>query len=81
MEGTDSDIIGQRLDEVLDKIGGEFEIGALTSGLQEAPAVVSNAAGQFVVVWSSEMPDGSGDTGIYAQRYAADGTPMGVLPW
>ena len=34
------------------------------------------ADGGFVVTWSSAGQDGSG-LGIYGQRYAADGTPVG----
>jgi hypothetical protein len=34
----------------------------------------------MVAAWVSESQDGDG-TGIYAQRYATDGRPVGLLPW
>jgi hypothetical protein len=47
---------------------------ALTGGDQFAPDVAVDAAGNFVVVWQGQDDDGAG---VYAQRYAADGTPDG----
>ncbi len=43
---------------------------------QSQPAVAVDAAGRFIVVWQSLYADGDG-LGIYGQRYAADGTPIG----
>jgi hypothetical protein len=80
-DGTEANVVGQRLDATLEKVGGELHVNLLTAGFQGSPAIATNAGGELAVVWSSDLPDGSGDTGIYAQRYAADGTPMGVLPW
>jgi hypothetical protein len=38
--------------------------------------VAADTAGNFVVVWSSDTQDGS-DDGIYGQRYASSGVPLG----
>src|SRR4051794_28967842 len=62
-------------------LGSEFRVNTNTTGSQElfseAPhAVAVDAAGDFVVTWSSAGQDGS-SWGVYAQRYAADGSARG----
>jgi hypothetical protein len=61
--------------------GPEFRVNTTTAGSQElfaeAPhAVASDAAGAFVVTWSSAGQDGS-SWGVFAQRYGADGARRG----
>lgn len=56
-------------------LSSEFRVNAFTYGAQFLPDVASGTQGSFVVTWVSS-PDDSG-YGIYAQRYAADGTPLG----
>ena len=43
-------------------------------------AVAMSPTGEFIVTWSSLGQNGDApiDSGIYAQRYAADGTPIGA---
>src|SRR5690606_38811171 len=57
--------------------GSEFRVNTTTSGAQYEPAVAMLEGGGFVVTWRSDNQDGSG-TGVYAQRYAADGSALGV---
>ena len=58
-------------------VGSEFRVNTYTSGDQPGySSVTALADGGFVVTWSSFGQDGSG-YGIYGQRYAADGTPVG----
>ena len=45
-------------------------VNTFTAGSQAKPAVAMDAAGNFVVVWQSQLQDGSG-TGIFARRYDA----------
>ncbi|MEZ6092908.1 MAG: hypothetical protein R3C03_01525 [Pirellulaceae bacterium] len=45
-----------------------------TFGDQFAPDVAANAAGDFIVVWQGQDSDGFG---IFGQRYAASGIPIG----
>lgn len=59
-----------------DAAGGELQVNTTTLLNQENPAVVINAAGDFEVVWEGIDSD-TGDYGIYAQRFTADGTPVG----
>lgn len=58
-------------------VGPPFMVNTYTDNDQDRASVAADAAGNFVVTWISRGgQDGSGD-GIYAQRYAADGTPRG----
>jgi len=48
-------------------VGSEFQVNTYTTSFQRNPAVASDAAGNFVVVWdSSEGQDGS-DSGVFGQ--------------
>ena len=55
--------------------GDEIPVNMYTTGNQRAPSVSLDADGEFVVAWQSYGEDGDGD-GIYAQRFAADGTAL-----
>src|SRR3954471_8912060 len=62
--------------------GAEFRVNTNTAGSQElfaeAPhASATDAAGDFVVAWSSAGQDGS-SWGVFAQRYGADGAKRGA---
>ncbi|WP_280114142.1 tandem-95 repeat protein [Hoeflea sp. BAL378] len=57
-------------------LGGETQVNTVTDNSQAYSAVASIAGG-YVVTWSSSGQDSS-TWGIYAQRYANDGTPQGV---
>lgn len=54
-------------------LDGQQDTEALNRGSQQAVAL--DAAGNFVVVWTSKGQDGSAD-GVYARRFAADGTAL-----
>lgn len=54
--------------------GDEFQVNTYSRGYQFGPStVITDAAGTFVVVWSSEGQDGAG-LGVFGQRFASDGT-------
>ncbi len=57
-------------------VGSEFQVNTHTTASQFLPDVAMDLNGNFVVTWSSNDQDGS-DSGIYAQRYNASGTPQG----
>jgi len=59
-------------------IGTEFLVASFTFGFGGATdaSVGADAAGNFVVSWERPGQDGSG-TGIFAQRYANSGAPVG----
>ena len=59
-------------------LGPEFRVNTYTTGYQLSPSVASDAAGNFVVFWDSfRGQDGSVPLGIFGQRYASSGTPLG----
>ena len=62
-------------------IGGETRVNTTTADIQTigpnvAQSIATDADGNFVVVWASNLQDGSA-YGIYAQRHAADGSALG----
>ena len=75
-DGSDSDVYGQRFDSTGSPAGSEFMINSYTTGRQSYPAVAANAAGDFVVVWSSYGQDGS-YSGVFGQRFDSDGVSLG----
>jgi hypothetical protein len=69
-------VFGQRYDSSGAALGPEFQVNTYTTGNQIAPAVAWQGSGSFVVVWASDGQDGSG-LGVFAQRYASSGAPLG----
>ena len=56
----------------------EFQVNTYTSVNQYFPKVAADAAGNFVVVWESNLSNQDGSQGgIFAQRYDANGAPPG----
>jgi hypothetical protein len=70
------DVYAQRYNADGQPIGGEFRVNTYTDSEQHAPSVAALAGSGFVVTWHSQSQDGS-DYGVYAQRYGADGQPVG----
>jgi hypothetical protein len=75
-DGSSDGIFGQRFDASGAALGAEFRVNSYTTGLQQFPSVAADPAGNFVVVWESVGPDGSG-YGVLGQRYASSGAPLG----
>jgi len=75
-DGSLEGIFAQRYASAGFPLGAEFRVNTYTPGAQSYPAVASDSAGNFVVVWSSDQQDGSG-LGIFAQRYSFTGAPLG----
>ena len=74
-DGDGLDIYGQQFDSSGTKVGTtEFRVNTTTAGDQHNANIGMNAAGDFVVSWTSDGVDGEGQ-GIFAQRYNADGSP------
>ncbi len=55
--------------------GDEMLVNSFTSGNQETPHVAVLSDDSYVIIWRSYNQEASDD--IYAQRYSADGTPLG----
>jgi riboflavin biosynthesis pyrimidine reductase len=76
-DGSDSGIFQQRYDADGDTVGVETQVNTYTTGDQDIASVTALSDGGWVVVWRSGGQDGS-STGIYQQRYDADGTAAGT---
>jgi hypothetical protein len=75
-DGSLTGIFGQRYASSGSPLGPEFRVNTFTTSNQFGPAVASDASGNFVVVWTSQLQDGSA-FGIFGQRYASTGAPAG----
>ncbi|MBN2476038.1 MAG: Ig-like domain-containing protein [Pirellulales bacterium] len=74
--GDDSDVHARLFGSDGRPLGPEFQVNTCTEGNQAQPTVAADAAGNFVIAWASMGQDGD-DWGIFAQRFLADGTPLG----
>jgi hypothetical protein len=77
---------GQRFKSDGTLVGPGFQINTYTDSRKSQPSVAMNAAGDFVVSWSSGYPTGNywwlptqeGDSwGVFAQRFASTGARVG----
>ncbi|KAB2967359.1 MAG: hypothetical protein F9K18_04400 [Thermoanaerobaculia bacterium] len=73
-DGSYSGIFGQRLDSSGLPLGAEFQANTYTTGWQLFPGVAADEAGNFVVAWGGDGPNGSG---VLGQTFDATGTPAG----
>lgn len=60
----------------LGAIGVETQLNSFSPDVQTFPTVAVAPTGNYVATWESNGQDGSG-SGIFAQRYGADGTAVG----
>lgn len=65
-------IYGQRYNANSVAQGAEFRVNTDTGSSQSTPSVAALTNGGYIVTWSSWPQDGNG-SGIYAQRYNANG--------
>ena len=75
-DGSTTGIFGQRYAGSGAPLGPEFRVNTYTTGPQDLPSAAADSSGNFVVVWRSMNQDGSG-YGIFGQRFAASGLPLG----
>jgi hypothetical protein len=71
-----SGVFGQRYSSSGERVGPEFRVNTYTIGSQGGADVASDPSGNFVVVWTDNLQDGSPD-GIFGQRFASGGAPAG----
>ncbi|CAN7188616.1 calcium-binding protein [Rhizobium sp. LjRoot254] len=76
-DGDDGGIYQQRYDADGVVAGAEIHVSTHTTGAQEDANVTALADGGWVVTWASDGQD-SDLSGIYQQRYDADGIASGV---
>ncbi|PWB72519.1 MAG: hypothetical protein C3F15_10990, partial [Holophagae bacterium] len=62
-----------------DPLTAQFQVNTVTGSAQQAPAVASDAAGNFVVVWESYSSGGNDNSSrsVQARLYDRDGTAAG----
>ncbi len=75
-DGDGSGIFGQRYNVAGVPQGGEFLVNSYITGSQRGPSVAMDADGDFVVVWGGAGLED--DSGIYGQRFNADGDAQGI---
>jgi len=75
-DGSSWGVFGQRYASSGTTLGPEFEVNTYTPGDQQYPSVAADPSGSFVVAWQSFGQDGSTE-GVFAQRYASSGVPLG----
>jgi hypothetical protein len=76
-DGSGWGVYSQRFDADGVPVGGETQVNSTTLSDQFVPAVAALAHGGYVVTWQSADQDGS-STGIYSQRFDANGVAVGV---
>ncbi|MDZ7290627.1 MAG: T9SS type A sorting domain-containing protein [candidate division KSB1 bacterium] len=59
------------------QVNDEFRVNTCIDSLQREPAIAMNASGNYVVVWTSFLQDGSAE-GIYGQRFNARDDKIGA---
>ena len=80
-EDSSIGIYAQRYSANGTPLGGKTRISTNTATDQVLPAAAGLADGGYVIAWASLDSSGSGagrGLAIHAQRFAADGTPMGM---
>ena len=73
---NDGTVYGQLYEGSGAPAGTQFRVNTYVPGYQLTPSAASDSAGSYFVVWRSDQQDGS-EWGLYAQRLASDGTPIG----
>ncbi len=78
-DGDAAGVFAQRFTSTGAPQGGEFRVNSYTTQYQNYPDVARAPDGTFVVVWQSgdDQEGALSGYGVYAQRYAADGTLLG----
>ena len=71
-----SDILAQRLDAAGQPVGGLLPVFS-GEGLAQWVIPVGYAGGGFSLVWANGAPGRPDITGLFARRFAADGSPAG----
>jgi hypothetical protein len=77
-DGSGQGIFAQRFLNTTDPLGPEFRVNTYTTGSQYEPGIWETANADFVVVWTSSGGQDGDGAGIFGQRFAADGAPLGA---
>jgi hypothetical protein len=75
-DGSGSGIFGRRFDSAGNPVGSEFQVNSYATAYQKLPKIATDAAGNFVVVWTSEAQDLT-SYGVFGRRFDSGGNPVG----
>jgi hypothetical protein len=76
-DGSNYGIAARRYDASGAPLGAEFVVNTYTTGFQAYPTVAMAADGRFVIVWEDYAGHDGSLSGIFGQRYGADGARLG----
>jgi len=76
-DGSGYGVFARGFDSAGAPAAGESQINSFTTGDQSFPDVAANAAGDFVVVWTSAAQDGDA-RGVFGRRVDGTGSPLGA---
>ena len=76
-DGLTDSVYGQRYSASGAALGPEFRVNTYAPGYQDGPAVAADPSGNFVVAWTSESSGIPPEPGLFAQRFASSGAPLG----
>jgi len=68
-------VMARRFDVQEGAVSEEYQVNSFTTGDQKEPNAARLPDGGLLVIWTSESQDGGG-SGVFAQRFNADGTKM-----
>ena len=77
-DGSSYGVAARRFDAAGTPLGGEFLVNTYTTALQNAPAVGTEADGDFVIVWTDDSHRNGVRTALFGQRFDASGAPRGA---
>jgi len=77
-DGSDDAVFAQRYASDGTEQGTEFQVNTYTTDDQDTPSVAVAANGDFSIAWESDGGQDGSDNGVFAQRYASDGTEQGT---
>ncbi|WP_187170358.1 Ig-like domain-containing protein [Salidesulfovibrio onnuriiensis] len=77
VDGSGYGICAQRFDASGNKVGEEFQVNTYTAGEQNYPCVAGLEDGGFVIAWDERNGLDGSNSGVYAQRYDAEGNKVG----
>lgn len=77
-DGSNWGVFGQRFASNGSPAGTEFLVNSYTNTFQDDASAAPDGSGGFVIAWSSGYGQDGDNSGVFAQRYASDGLPVGA---
>lgn len=74
-DGDGATIFARRWNNQGMALGAEFQVNSYSTGAQTSPSIDGNAAGDFVITWTSQGEDGDG-FGVFAKLFDSSGSAV-----